>query len=46
VQRHVAEGEWDGLLRDLPQLAYIALAPFAGAEQAIALVEEMSAREA
>jgi hypothetical protein len=35
VQRLAAAGEWGELPRRLPQLAYIAIAPFAGAEEAI-----------
>jgi AcrR family transcriptional regulator len=45
VQRHVEQGEFATLPSHLPQLTYIALAPFAGAEKAIGLVEEMKARE-
>jgi AcrR family transcriptional regulator len=45
VQRHVAQGEWGELSRHLPQLAYVALAPFIGAQEAIELVEEMKGRE-
>src|SRR5207245_7038799 len=45
VQRHVAQGELSTLPSRLPQLAYIAIAPFAGAPQAIALVEELKAGE-
>jgi AcrR family transcriptional regulator len=41
VQRHVAQDEWDELPRRLPQLAYIALAPFIGTEEAIGRVEAM-----
>jgi AcrR family transcriptional regulator len=44
VQRQVEQGEFATLTSYLPQLAYIAIAPFAGAEQAIELVEEMKAR--
>jgi AcrR family transcriptional regulator len=44
IQRHVARGRTDLLLRSLPQLTYIAIAPFTGAEQAIGLVEGMVAR--
>jgi AcrR family transcriptional regulator len=45
VQRHVAEGRFDTLQAHLPQLTYLALAPFTGAEEAIGLVEDMKARE-
>lgn len=41
VQRHVAQGEWDELPRHLPQLAYVALAPFIGTEEAIARIEQL-----
>jgi AcrR family transcriptional regulator len=41
VQRQVAQGNTAGLSAYLPQLAYVALAPFTGANEAIALVEEM-----
>jgi AcrR family transcriptional regulator len=45
VQRQVEQGEFATLTARLPQLTYIALAPFTGAQEAIALVEEMKARE-
>jgi AcrR family transcriptional regulator len=45
VQRQIAEGDTGGLSARLPQLAYIAIAPFAGAEEAIRLVEGMKGRE-
>jgi AcrR family transcriptional regulator len=45
IQRDVADGNWSDLLRRLPVLAYIALAPFAGPDEAITLVEELSTRE-
>jgi AcrR family transcriptional regulator len=45
IQRQVAAGELAALRARLPQLAYIAIAPFAGAEEAIELVEEIKARE-
>jgi AcrR family transcriptional regulator len=41
VQRLVARGEWDELPRHLPQLAYIALAPFIGTEEAIGRIEKL-----
>jgi AcrR family transcriptional regulator len=44
IQRFVARGEVDLLMQHLPQLTYIAIAPFTGAEEAIALVEQMIAR--
>jgi AcrR family transcriptional regulator len=45
VQRQVERGEFATLRARLPQLTYIALAPFTGAREAIGLVEEMTARE-
>jgi AcrR family transcriptional regulator len=45
VQRLVAEGKLAALRTRLPQLTYIALAPFTGAEEAIARVEELKGRE-
>jgi AcrR family transcriptional regulator len=45
IQRHVALGEGAELPVHLPQLAYIAITPFIGAEEAIDLVETLSARE-
>jgi AcrR family transcriptional regulator len=45
LQRQVALGECTELPRRLPQLSYIALAPFMGAEEAVRLIEELSARE-
>jgi AcrR family transcriptional regulator len=45
VQRLAAAGEWGQLPRYLPQLVYIAIAPFTGAREAIGLVEEMKAKE-
>jgi AcrR family transcriptional regulator len=44
VKRQVERGEFAALTSYLPQLAYIAIAPFAGAEEAIGLVEGMKAR--
>ncbi|HEX3909780.1 MAG TPA: TetR/AcrR family transcriptional regulator [Solirubrobacteraceae bacterium] len=43
VARHVARGENAELVRQLPQLTYIALAPFMGTEQAIQAVAQSSA---
>jgi hypothetical protein len=45
VQRHVAGGQWDRLRGHVPLLAYLAIAPFAGPDKAIALVQELTARE-
>lgn len=44
IQRHIARGNAAALPRRLPQLAYIAIAPFTGPEEAIELVEQISAR--
>jgi AcrR family transcriptional regulator len=44
VQRQVERGEFGTLHSHLPQIVYIALAPFTGAQEAIELVEEMKAR--
>jgi AcrR family transcriptional regulator len=46
VQRLAAAGEWAEIQRHLPQLAYIAIAPFTGAEHAIGIVEALKARGA
>lgn len=43
IQRHVARGEFAALRRHLPQLTYIAIAPFTGPEHAIRLVGAMAA---
>jgi AcrR family transcriptional regulator len=45
IRRDAASSEVARLTARLPQLTYIALAPFTGAQEAIALVEEMKARE-
>jgi AcrR family transcriptional regulator len=45
VQRPVARRESLALTAHLPQLTYIALAPFTGAQEAIALVEEIKGRQ-
>jgi AcrR family transcriptional regulator len=42
IYRHVARGEAAVLPRHLPELTYIALTPFAGREEAIRLVEDLS----
>lgn len=44
VQRLAAAGEWNEMARYLPQLAYIAIAPFTGAQEAVAIVEELKGR--
>jgi AcrR family transcriptional regulator len=41
VQRHAAHRDFAGLPSRLPQLTYIALAPFTGPEEAVRLIEEM-----
>jgi AcrR family transcriptional regulator len=46
IYRHVARGEAAVLPRHLPELAYIALTPFTGREEAIRLVEGLSASQA
>ena len=46
IYRHIVRGETAALAGQLPRLAYVAIAPFTGAEQAVQLIREMSAREA
>jgi AcrR family transcriptional regulator len=46
IYRQIARGDVANLARQLPLLAYIALAPFTGPQDAIALVTRMSARRA
>jgi len=43
IQRHVGRGDYAGLTQRLPQLTYIAIAPFTGAEEAVRLVSELKA---
>lgn len=43
IQRHAARGDYAALGRKLPQLVYVAIAPFTGPEEAIRLLEEMGA---
>jgi AcrR family transcriptional regulator len=45
IRRRAAGGEWAQLPRCLPQLTYVAIAPFTGPQRAIELVEEIKARE-
>jgi hypothetical protein len=45
IRRHVAQNTPHAPKEHLPQLTYIAIAPFTGTEQAIELVEEMKARK-
>ena len=41
IQRHVARGDGAGLALRLPELTYIATAPFMGPENAIARISEL-----
>ena len=43
IQRQVARGETDALPRRLPELAYIAIAPFTGPGKAAGMIERLSA---
>jgi AcrR family transcriptional regulator len=45
VRHHVARRDPAALAAHLPQLTYIAIAPFTGAEEAIGLVQEITGRE-
>jgi AcrR family transcriptional regulator len=45
IYRHIARGEVGALAGQLPRLAYVALAPFTGPEEAIRLVTDLSARD-
>jgi AcrR family transcriptional regulator len=45
VRHYVARNDPAGLAARLPQLTYIAVAPFTGADEAIELVEELSAQD-
>jgi AcrR family transcriptional regulator len=42
LQRNIAHGETAALPRHLPQIVYIAIAPFTGPQQAIRLLEQFS----
>jgi len=44
VQRHAMRRDFDGLLPRLPQLSYIAIAPFTGPEEAVGVIEELNER--
>ena len=44
IRRHIARGEAAELVRRLPQLTYISIAPFTGPQEAADLLEELSAR--
>ncbi len=46
VRRHIARGDYAGLKGRLPQLTYIAIAPFTGPQEAVELVTALSARRA
>ena len=43
IQRHVARGDGVGLAQRLPELTYIAIAPFVGPEQAVARISQLKA---
>lgn len=43
VQRHVSRDDYEGLRRHLPQLVYVAIAPFTGAGEAAGMLERMMA---
>jgi AcrR family transcriptional regulator len=45
IQRHIARGDASGLLRRLPQMAYVSIAPFCGATQAADIIGELTARD-
>jgi AcrR family transcriptional regulator len=45
IQRLAAAGDWTEMPRHLPQLVYVAIAPFAGAKRAIDIVEELKVQE-
>jgi AcrR family transcriptional regulator len=45
LQRRVSRGEAAELPRHLPQIVYIAIAPFLGAEEAIEVIEKLSTAE-
>jgi len=46
IYRHIARGEIEALSGQLPRLAYVALAPFTGPEEAIRLVTQITAGRA
>jgi AcrR family transcriptional regulator len=45
IRRHTAQGSLGALRAHLPQLTYIATAPFTGTEQSIAVLEETRTRQ-
>jgi AcrR family transcriptional regulator len=46
IQRHVARRDGAGLRQRLPELTYIAIAPFVGPEQAVARISQLKAARA
>jgi AcrR family transcriptional regulator len=44
IQRHIARDDFAGLLPRLPQITYIAIAPFTGPEEAVELIEAIGAQ--
>jgi hypothetical protein len=46
IYRHIARGDVAKLPRHLPQLTYIAIAPFTGPKEAIRALEQMRAQGA
>lgn len=46
IRLHIAHGDTAGLARHLPQLTYIAIAPFTGADEAVELLEGLIAQRA
>ncbi len=44
IQRHIARNDFAGLLPRLPQITYIAIAPFTGPEEAVELIEAIGAQ--
>ncbi len=46
IYRHIVRGEAAALVGQLPRLAYVAIAPFTGSEEAVRLISEMAASEA
>jgi AcrR family transcriptional regulator len=46
VRRHIARDDAAGLVRRLPELTYVAIAPFTGPAEAVVLLEEIRGRRA
>jgi AcrR family transcriptional regulator len=44
IQRHIARDDFAGLLPRLPQITYIAIAPFTGPQEAVELIEAIGAQ--